>query len=41
MVHEFYYVQIDSFYANFRESFFHKRVLNFVESFIAVMEIIV
>ena len=40
MVHEFYDVQVDSFYANFLEVFYHKRVLNFIESFIAFMEII-
>ena len=36
-----FYIQIDSFYANFPESFYHKWVLNFVESFIEVMEIVI
>ena len=37
----FFYIQIDSFYANFPESFYHKWVLNFVESFIEALEIVI
>ena len=41
IIYSLYYVEKDSFYAHFLKSFSYKWVLNFVESFSCIIEIII